>query len=56
MCDLCTEYDKKVAQFQRVLTYPLDQLTKDRIAAALRQIETEKPQCADPTDNDEMRQ
>jgi len=47
MCDLCISHDIKIKLFQRALTQPLDELSKNRITAALRDIEASRPPCMD---------
>jgi hypothetical protein len=47
MCALCRSYEQQLKQFQRALTQPLDELSKQRITSALHDIEATKPSCTD---------
>jgi hypothetical protein len=47
MCVHCVSHVQQIKQFQRALAQPLDALTKQRITAALQDIEAFKPACTD---------
>ena len=45
MCSLCVDHFRKVGQFQRALTQPLDGLSTERITLALSEIQERRPTC-----------
>jgi hypothetical protein len=42
MCDKCVELDQKIAHYQRISLAITDQLTLDRIKAAVEQLQAAK--------------
>jgi hypothetical protein len=42
MCELCDELDRKIGQYQRFLSEPIDTLTKERISAGMEELSQQR--------------
>jgi hypothetical protein len=42
MCEQCKNLQKQIDQFSRILQYPLDPLTEQRLRAAVAEMENRK--------------
>lgn len=42
MCDTCNQLDERIAHYRKVMSAMIDQLTIDRIAALVAELEAQK--------------